>query len=136
MTRDDYFVISSACRKSQNNKFLHAVRLREMELNFVFLRVGAVRWYRPRAKNGKRQKCLGLVQGIFHMVSTLQHFYGEHSSPLRANYFSKFILAWFSPLYRQSKAILINIKIAFFMQKESGISATLPVFIYQPLSDD
>lgn len=27
-----------------------------MELNFVFLRVGAVRWHRPRAKNGKRQK--------------------------------------------------------------------------------
>ena len=26
-------------------------------LNFVFLRVGAVRWYRPRAKNEKRQKC-------------------------------------------------------------------------------
>ncbi len=42
-----------ACRKSPNNKFLHTGRLREMELNFVLLRVGAVRWYRPRAKNGK-----------------------------------------------------------------------------------
>ena len=26
-----------------------------MVQNSVFLRAGAVRWYRPRAKNGKRQ---------------------------------------------------------------------------------
>ena len=63
------FLHLSACRKSQNNKFLHAVRLREMELNFVFLRVGAVRWYRPRAKNGKRQNSLGFnAQGCFQSL--------------------------------------------------------------------
>lgn len=27
-----------------------------MELNYVFLRVGAVQWYRPRAKDRKRTK--------------------------------------------------------------------------------
>ena len=62
-----------ACRKSQNNKFLHADRLREMELNFVFLRAGAVRRYRPRAKNEKRQNSLGFdAQGCFQ--SLRQHY--------------------------------------------------------------
>ena len=57
----------SACRKSLNNKFLHAVRLREMELNFVFLRVVTVHWYCSRAKNEKRLKKLGLdVQSFFN----------------------------------------------------------------------
>ena len=57
----------SACRKSLNNKFLHAVRLREMELNFVFLRVVTVHWYCSRAKNEKRLKKLGLnVQAFFN----------------------------------------------------------------------
>lgn len=32
------------------------LRLLKKVLNFVFLRVGAVRLYRPRAKNEKRQK--------------------------------------------------------------------------------
>ena len=83
----------SACRKSLNNKFLHAVRLREMELNFVFLRVVTVQYqvatkqstglFFPnhrfgatvscalhnslRAKNEKRLKKLGLdVQSFFN----------------------------------------------------------------------
>ena len=37
-----------------------------MELNFAFLRVGAVRWYCPRAKGEKRQKQIELdVQSVF-----------------------------------------------------------------------
>ena len=42
----------------------------EMELNFVFLRAGAVRLYRPRAKNEKRQKRIELdVQYAFIIPS-------------------------------------------------------------------
>ncbi len=43
-----------------------------MELNFVFLRVGAVRRYRPRAKNEKRQNRLGFdVQAYFNVARSL-----------------------------------------------------------------
>ena len=43
-----------------------------MELNFVFLRVGAVRRYCPRAKNEKRQNRLGFdVQAYFNVARSL-----------------------------------------------------------------
>ena len=47
----------AACRKGvhlEKMQFYTLRRLREIELNFVFLRAGAVQRYCPRAKNGKR----------------------------------------------------------------------------------
>ena len=94
----------SACRKSLNNKFLHAVRLREMELNFVFLRAVTVHWYCSRAKNEKRQKQLGLdVQAVFQSLRFASLNTSLYTREAQQGLFD-YILAWFRPLYRQSES--------------------------------
>ena len=79
-----------------------------MELNFVFLRVGAVRWYRPRAKNEKRQNRLGLdVQAGFTIPPSAIN---RTHLPLHKGGSNRFILfGVVQTIYRQSYFAMISL---------------------------
>ena len=73
-----------------------------MELNFVFLRVGAVRRYCLRAKNEKRQKRHKFnIYAAFNIVKSLKTSGLALQAPTSRFYYLN-ILAWFRPLYQQS----------------------------------
>jgi len=71
--------IPSACRKSQITNSTRWQTLRN-GAEFRFLREGAVRWYCPRAKGGKRTKALQFVQ-----IARLLNCFGGRSKPLPNN---------------------------------------------------
>ena len=77
-----------------------------MELNFAFLRAGAVRWYRPRAKSEKCQKRIGFdVQSAFKILYYIDIVFitDRGKSCLYAIFEPYNIWARFRPLYRQSE---------------------------------
>ena len=83
-------------------------RLREIEVNFVFLRAGAVRGYCPRAKNEKRRTAVRISNPYrcFFVRSLRQNGTAKTPSPTKENaMLHTFILAWFTRLYRQSEAV-------------------------------
>ena len=79
-------------------------RFREIDVKFVFLRAGAVRWYCPRAKNEKRQTAVRIryPYRCFLLESLCQNGTARMPSPTKENaILHAFVLAWFSRLYRQ-----------------------------------